>query len=289
MSGVARNPAARAPALMASSCCCGTVKSLAEVLKTISDRMSDGSSGGELERTTKRVLALAAELSMWVIVGSTHRLSGVHKPHNSLYVIDDSGTIIDRYDKRFCGGPADERSGDLAHYSPGDHSSVFTIRGVRCGALICHDYRYPELYREYKRRGVQLMFHSYHAAHMSPTRLAAMRAEVGMDLQCLNPGSTYPGITMPAAMTAAAANNHIWISCPNSSARESCWPSFVVRADGVTTGRLRRNIAGILITKMDTASELYDSTMAWRDRAVDGVLHSGTAVVDPRSTERTQL
>src|ERR1700682_2540481 len=49
---------------------------------------------GELERTTKRVLALAAELSMWVIVGSTHRLSGVHKPHNSLYVIDDSGTII---------------------------------------------------------------------------------------------------------------------------------------------------------------------------------------------------
>ncbi|MEZ4606679.1 MAG: hypothetical protein R2865_07755 [Deinococcales bacterium] len=30
--------------------------------------------------------------------------------------------------------------------------SVFDIRGFCCGALICHDYRYPELYREYKRR-----------------------------------------------------------------------------------------------------------------------------------------
>jgi predicted amidohydrolase len=243
----------------------------------------------QLETATKRVLAVATELRMWVIVGSTHRLSGDHKPHNSLYVIDESGAIVDRYDKRFCGGLADERSGDLAHYTPGDHSSVFTIGGVRCGSLICHDYRYPELYRDYKRQGVQLIFHSFHAAHATPTRLASMRAEVGMDLQSLNPGATYPGITMPAAMTAAAADNHVWISCPNSSARESCWPSFFVRADGVTTGRLRRNVTGILITEIDTARELYDSTAAWRDRAIDGVLHSGTTVDDPRSTDRTQL
>jgi hypothetical protein len=29
-----------------------------------------------------------------------------------------------------------EETGDLAHYSPGNHFSVFSIRGVRCGALI---------------------------------------------------------------------------------------------------------------------------------------------------------
>ena len=40
-----------APALTASSCCCGAVRSLAEVLNTISDRMSDGSSGGVLDRS----------------------------------------------------------------------------------------------------------------------------------------------------------------------------------------------------------------------------------------------
>jgi hypothetical protein len=80
-----------------------------------------------------------------------------------------------------------------------------------------------------------------------------------------------------AAMTTAAACNHVWISCPNSSAPQSCWPAFFVRADGLTTGRLRRNIPGILVSAADTSEELYDSTAAWRQRAIDGTLHSGTA------------
>lgn len=88
-------------------------------------------------------------------------------------------------------------------------------------------------------------------------------------------------------MTAAAAASHLWISCPNSSAPESLWPSFFVRADGVTVGRLRRNRAGVLISTADTDEELYDSTAAWRERAMKGVLHSGTLVTDPRSTDRT--
>ena len=36
---------------------------------------------------------------------------------------------------------------------------------MRCGVLICHDFRYDELYREYLLRGVQLMLHSYHNGH----------------------------------------------------------------------------------------------------------------------------
>jgi predicted amidohydrolase len=47
---------------------------------------------------------------------------------------------------------------------PGSHFATFVINGVRCGAQICHDYRYPELYRQYQRRGVQLMFQPFHAA-----------------------------------------------------------------------------------------------------------------------------
>jgi hypothetical protein len=94
---------------------------------------------------------------------------------------------------------------------------------------------------------------------------------------------------MPAAMTAAAASNHVWISCPNSSAPQSLWPSFFVRADGITVGRLRRNVAGILVTTVDTEQDLYDSTAAWRARAMAGVLHSGTLVTDPRSANRTAL
>lgn len=241
-----------------------------------------------LRQATGRVLDLAGELEMWVVVGSAHRLSD-NKPHNSLYVVNDAGELVDRYDKRFCSGGPDGRSGELAHYSPGNHSSVWEIKGVRCGALICYEYRYPELHREYKREGVDLIFHSFHAANATPERVAAIGDRIGPELRRLNqaPSFTYPGITMPAAVTAAAASSHLWISCPNSSAPESLWPSFFVRPDGVTVGRLRRNRAGVLISAADTEEELYDSTAVWRDRAMKGVLHSGVLVSDPRSSERT--
>lgn len=242
-----------------------------------------------LESATRSVLRLAAELRLWVVLGSTHRLTGGHSPHNSLYVIDDAGAVVDRYDKRFCSGDPEGRTGDLAHYTPGDHPVAFTVNGVRCGTLICYDFRFPELYREYRRQGVQLVLHSFHAAHLPPGRLAAIREAIGEDVLPLNTADTYPGITMPATMTAAAAANHVWISCPNSSARHSCWGAFFVRADGVTTGRLPRGRTGVLISTVDTGAPLYDSTEHWRGRAMEGVLHSGTPVDDPRSADRTGL
>lgn len=242
-----------------------------------------------LKSCSHQVMERAAELGLWVVLGSSHPLSGGRKPHNCVYVIDDRGRIIDRYDKRFCTGDRAGRSGELAHYTPGSSACTFTIRGVRCGVLICHEYRYPELYREYKRRGAQVIFHSFHAGNISPERLRFMQAQVGRDHHRLSGGTTYPEITMPAAAQAGAASSHLWISCSNSSARYSCWPAFFVRADGVITGRLRRHVAGILISDVDTRQSLYDSTRVWRPRAMRGVLHSGRTVRDRRSAARTRL
>ena len=245
-----------------------------------------------LRAATREIASHCARLRTWAVLGSAHELSDGRKPHNCLYVISDRGEIVERYDKRFCSGDPDERTGDLAHYSPGDHPSTWDIDGIRCGALICYDYRFPELYREYARLGAQLIFHSFHAGGSPVARVAAIGEAIGRDLAPVNPAATftYPGITMPAAMTAAAASNFVWISCPNSSARQSLWPAFFVRADGVTAGRLRRNVAGVLITTVDTEAPLYDSTVAWRRQAMAGVLHSGVAVTgDPRSDDRTTL
>lgn len=251
----------------------------------------DGFDWGYLETATRHLQALAAELGIWLVLGSSHRLSTSHRPHNSLYVINDRGEIIDRYDKRFCSGDPDETTGDLSHYSPGDHRSVWEIRGVRCGALICYDYRFPELYRDYKQHGVDVIFHSFHAANVSQKWLESTRSALGPELEGHNPAPTfsYPAITMPAAMIAAAAQNHMWISCPNSSAPESLWPAFFVRADGIVTGRLVRNEPDVLISEVETEADIYDSTIAWRDRAMTGMLHSGTPVDDPRSRDRTIL
>ena len=54
-------------------------------------------------------------------------------------------------------------------------------------------------------------------------------------------------------------------------------------------GRLRRNVAGVLISTVDTNERLYDGTRDWRDRAMRGTFHSGTPVRDRRSDTRTQL
>ncbi len=248
----------------------------------------DGFDWPALAEATAEIRRRARAAGLWAVVGSAHRLSGPARPHNCLYVISSDGTVVDRYDKRFCAGDPAGTSGDLAHYSPGDHFSTWTINGVRCGALICYDYRFPELYREYKRQDVQLMFHSFHAGNVSAARMSAIGAAIGPRLAALNRAATftYPGITMPATMTAAAAASHMWISCPNSSAPESCWPAFMVRADGITVGRLRRNVPGILLTAVDTEAELYDGAAAWRGRALAGQLHSGTVPRDPRSADR---
>ena len=88
-------------------------------------------------------------------------------------------------------------------------------------------------------------------------------------------------------MHVAAGSNYMWISCPNSAAYRSCWPSFFVRPDGVITGRLELHESGILISIVDTSARFYDSTAAWRERAMTGVLHSGELVNDPRSSNRT--
>lgn len=242
-----------------------------------------------LETTTRQVLELSRKLKLWVILGSTHRLTGGHKPHDCVYVIDSRGSILDRYDKMFCSGDGNRRVGDLAHYSPGNHFTVFSLKGVRCGVLICYEYAFPELYREYKRREVQLVFHSFHAGHVRPAQVRVMGREVGTKFHALNKGSSYPEIRMPASVQAAATANHVWVSCSNSSARHSCFPSFFVRADGIITGRLQRHRAGVFLSTVNTKQKLYDGTVGWRERAMRGILHSGTAVVDRRSADRTHL
>lgn len=228
-----------------------------------------------LARSTDRVMAVAREIGIWVILGSSHRLSAGNKPHNSLYVINNRGRIVDRYDKSFCTGDPTESTDDLSHYSPGDHLVFFTVRGIRCGLQICHDFRYQELYRAYKRLGVQAMFHSYHNGNSTREQIRAR--------------NNIWGKIVPPTMQTYAANNHMWISANNTSRRVSSWPSFFVTPDGIIAGRLASHQSGVLISTVNTLAKYYDASENWRDRAMQGVYHSGTLVTDPRSQQRTAV
>jgi len=213
-----------------------------------------------LSSETEKIMALARRRQVWIILGTHHRLTGNHLPHNSLYAIDPNGRIVERYDKRFC------TPDDLKYYSPGNHFPVIEIKGIRCGMLICHDVRYPELYRTYRKLDVDCLFNSFHnACQKGPGVLT---------------------VIMRATLQARAASNFMWISAPNSSAYYSLWSSVFIQPDGIIGDSLVRNRAGIMVNTVDTGASLKDASEAFRRDAMAGKLHSGSLVRDVRSRDR---
>lgn len=227
--------------------------------------------GKELRAATRDILAAAREHQLWVVLGSTHLLDERTKPHNCLYIINSQGEIVDRYDKRFCTGQDGKGATlDLCHYTPGNRPVTFVIKGVTCGVGICYDYRFPELYRELKRLGVQVLFQSFHNARQSVVRDAKY-----------NIWKTI----VPATMQCRAAENHFWVSANNSTTRPSMWGSFAVQPDGAIVGRLPVHKPGVLMTDMSVAGEFFDAAALWRETAMKNTLHSGRLVDHPRTRD----
>ena len=96
-----------------------------------------------------QVADLARELGLWVLLGSAYPLTPPTRPHNSIYVISDRGSIVDRYDKRIC-----SNAEITTFYSPGFDPVVFEVDGLRFGCAVCIEVNFPELFAEYQRLGV---------------------------------------------------------------------------------------------------------------------------------------
>ena len=80
---------------------------------------------------------------------------------------------------------------------------------------------------------------------------------------------------VPATMMCRAATNHFWISATNSMARCSSWPSFVVAPDGSLVDQLPEHTDAVLISQVDQDQDYWDTSAPWRDRSINGQLHSG--------------
>lgn len=225
----------------------------------------------QLRTATRDIQTAARKHRLWVLLGSTHYLADDVKPHNCVYVIDSRGDIVDRYDKRFCTGVCGTKTTlDLVHYTPGDRFVAFKLKGYTAGVAICYDYRFPELYRGYKQRGVEVLFQSFHNARKSVVA---------------DPKYNIWKTIVPATMMCRAAENHFWVSANNSTARPSMWGSFTVRPDGAVVGRLAVHKPSVLITPIVRDKTLMDAPGPWRDSAIAGQLHSGQLVQHPRSLD----
>ena len=101
---------------------------------------------------------LARELRLWVVMGSSHRLTPPHRPHNSLYVISDRGDVVTRYDKQFC-----SHTEITDWYTPGQGCCVFEVDGWRFGCALCIEIHFPELFQRYAELGVDCVLFSAYA------------------------------------------------------------------------------------------------------------------------------
>lgn len=225
-----------------------------------------------IRREEEALAGKAAELSIWLLLPSAHRLSK-GGAHNSVYVIDPNGAIVDRYDKRF------PTQGELATYTPGDHASVFQINGVTCGIIICYEKWFPGLIRDYRRQGVELIFDSIHSQERD--------FSLDTSKECLPDHER-------ALWIAYARLNHIWMSVSNHALPTQDNTSFLVDPDG-RLQKLPFKEECVRAFTIDTEEKFWDPGGPLRGLDLEGRLSAlGSAgsvngealAADPRHADR---
>jgi predicted amidohydrolase len=174
-----------------------------------------------LDQHTHQICALAAALGLWVVLGSARTMAPHQKPRNCLHVISPVGAVAGSYDKQRLYGK------EHHVYSAGHTPLLLTINGMTCGFLICYDSCFPDLYHVYRERGARLLFHSYYNARYT------------------GPSTSLDDL-MLAQLRTRAADNHLWISASNSSARHSRLASCVARPDG-SLRSTKRHVPGVVL------------------------------------------
>lgn len=201
-----------------------------------------------LREELRAVAALAGELGIWTVLGSVHGLSAPHRPHNSLYVISDTGRLATRYDERMLSNTK------LSYlYTPGTAPATFEVDGMRFGCLLGMEVHFPELFHEYEKLGVDgVLFSS----------TGAPRGD---------------GTFATEAQAHASVNNYwVGVAMPESAG--------IVSPDGAWLAGAE---SGLAIAELDESSAEVAVFLArpWR-RTARGGLYEAYRVSDPRSDAR---
>ncbi|MEU0213196.1 carbon-nitrogen hydrolase family protein [Streptomyces canus] len=212
-----------------------------------------------VEDEHRQVAALAAELRLWVVLGSTHRLTVPHRPHNSLYVIADDGQVVGRYDKRYC-----SNTEILGYYTPGFTPTTFDVDGFRFGCAICVEINFPEVFAEYER----------------------------LEVDCLLL-SAYPVASIfEVKARAHAAINNYWLAMATPAQTTHLLNSELIGPEGTVLARA--DVATeMIIGELDPRAPEFDIALnkarPWRASARRGEIYRSRCVSDPRSDDLTSF
>jgi predicted amidohydrolase len=215
--------------------------------------------------TLRQELAATAELAralnLWTVLGSVHRLTPPHRPHNSLYVISDRGEVVTRYDERML-----SETKISYMYAPGSASLTFEVDGVRFGCLLGIEVHFPELFSEYERLSVDCVLFSTTGGAAGNEPIFATEAQ------------------------GLAAANSYWVSFSVPARHAAIAPSGLIGPAGQWLARGPRDgTPSVVVADLDDTAEDVEIAVfrarPWRrtartDRYTRHVVH------DPRSTNR---
>jgi Predicted amidohydrolase len=188
---------------------------------------------------------LCGSLGIAAIVGGAHRFSDVYPPHNSLYVLDASGSLVGRYDKRFLSNTELQ-----SWYTPGTEPLVFDLDGYRLGCAICIESQFVEVFREYETLGVDaVLFGSYGVPEHFQI---ALRAHAGL--------------------------NNFWIAVATASQEADKGAAGIIGPDGRWCARVDEGLGtGLVLGPLDRLDPTYDIALnkarPWRARARQGDIY----------------
>ncbi len=107
-----------------------------------------------------RFRALAAELGIWLHIGSLAILLEPGKAANRGFLIGPDGSLKARYDKIHMFDvdlPNGESWRESATYRPGCESLLADLPFARLGLAVCYDVRFPALFRAQARAGAEVL------------------------------------------------------------------------------------------------------------------------------------
>lgn len=182
--------------------------------------------------------ALAAELKIWLLVGSAIVKSGHDgddRAANRSLLIDDAGAVVARYDKLHVFDvdlPNGEVYRESANIRPGDAAAVADTPWGRLGLTVCYDVRFPHLFRQLAKAGADMI--AVPAAFTAPT--GEVHWETLLRARAIETG----------AFILAPAQGGL-----HEDGRRTWGRSTVVGPWGEVVGKLDNDDPGVLFAKLD--------------------------------------
>ena len=211
-----------------------------------------------LKEELEAIRQLAQELGIWVVFGSVHQLTNQQRPHNSLYVVSDEGSLVTRYDERMLSNTKISYM-----YTPGTLPITFEVNGLRFGCALGMESHFPEVFIEYEQLGVDCVLFSTTGGSAAYPNDTAFTAEV----------------------LGHAASNSYWVSYAVVAKSSAAAISGIVNPWGEWAAQCSSDgTPSITFFEIDGFSN--DPSRPWRRKARSGIYDTHRAQNDPRSEKR---